>query len=110
MKFKSLFALALTVATLGLSLPAVAGERKHHNRNHGGNSEHNSGRHNYYGKYQYHKMGNSYIHVGSKGDYFDSKGSYHEASEHPDYAQYYSDSYDYKKYSYYEGGKYYDHN
>ncbi len=125
MKFKSLFALALTLATIGLSLPAVAGDRDGHNNRHnsghnnrhdgdhdnnhsGGHKKHHNGGHNYYGKYQYYKMGDSYIHVGSHGDYFDSNGGYHD--DHPEYAKYYSDSYDYKKYSYYEGGKYYAHN
>jgi hypothetical protein len=119
MKFKSLFALVLTLATIGLSLPAVAGDRDNHNnrRNNNGHQDrdnhHNNGhnnRHNYYGKYHYYKLGGSHIFIGEHGDYFDSKGEYHEASEHRDYAGYYKSDYDYKHNSYYEHGKYYAHN
>jgi hypothetical protein len=116
MKFKSLFALALTLATIGLSLPAVAGDRDNHNnrrnerheRQDDRHNSHQNRRHNYYGKYHYYQLSDgSHIYIGSKGDYWDQDHQYHPDSDSNDYEKYYSDGYDYKKGNYYYEGKYY---
>jgi hypothetical protein len=99
MKIKSLLALALTLATIGLALPAVAADRD----GGGNNSETSNARPKYYGKYHYYKLGDSYIYIGSRGDYFDRDGKYHGADEHPEYRQYFSQDYKYNRY-----GNYYD--
>jgi hypothetical protein len=101
MKFKSILALALTLATIGLSLPAVAAGDRDGGEN--SSSETSNKRPKYYGKYHYYKLGNSHIYIGSRGDYFDRDGKYHRADEHPEYRQYYSQDYKYDRY-----GNYYD--
>ena len=119
MKLKSLFALALTLAPIGLSLPAVAGDRDdnherrndrherrddHHERR---DSRHNS-RNNYDGKYHYYKLSNGdYIYIGSKGDYWDSSKNYHKASDNLSYGDYYNSAYNWNKGNYYYEGQYY---
>jgi hypothetical protein len=107
MKFKSLLALALALTTIGLALPAVAGDLDG-----GGNSsgETSNKRSKYYGKYHYYKLGNSYIYIGSRGDYFDRDKQYHDADEHPEYRQYYSQNYNYDRYGNYfdASGKYHN--
>jgi hypothetical protein len=108
MKFKSLLALALTLATVGASLPAVAGPG-----NDGGHKsgEYSNKRHKkYYGNYHYYKLGNSYIYVGSRGDYFDRDGKYYPADRHPEYRQYFSSEYNYDLFGNYydESGRYYN--
>jgi hypothetical protein len=106
MKIKSLFALALTLTTLGATLPAVAGD---------GGGGHNSGGHSnkqqkYYGKYHYYKIGNSHIYIGSRGDYFDRDGKYYSADKNPGYSKYYSQDYNYERSGNYidDSGKYYN--
>jgi hypothetical protein len=109
MKFQSLFALVLTLATIGLSLPAEAGDRKgHHNRHDSGHDNSHKSRHNYYGKYHYYQIkGGDYIYIGSKGDYWDSSKEYHPDTRENDYEKYYDSSYDYNKGNYYYQGRYY---
>lgn len=110
MNFKSLFALALSLATVGLSLPALAGDRD------GGNWDWKDRNHNeqrqdrlekkaykYYGNYYPYKIDGYYFYIGSKGDYFDRYGKYYGPEEHPEYSQYFNRQYDYEQY-----GNYYD--
>lgn len=122
MKFKSLFALALSLATIGLSLPALAGDRDGGNwdrkdRSYGEQQDEQSSGdrfnkkgHKYYGSYYPYKLDGYYIYIGSKGDYFDRYGKYYDRSEHPDYSQYFNRQYDYEQYgNYYDKyGKYHD--
>lgn len=108
MKFKSLFALALSLATIGLSLPALAGDSGSWDRKDSGHRAQNSEQSEkkspqYYGNYYPYKMGGNYMYVGSKGDYFDRYGKYHSADEHPEYSQYYNSQYNFEQY-----GNYYD--
>lgn len=108
MKVKSLLALALTLITIGLSLPAIAREGDDNDRNRDRKSGQRNQRNNYYGKYHYYKLTDgSHIYIGSKGDYFDSNGKYYPDSDSTDYERKYNTSYDYSKGDYYESGKYY---
>lgn len=107
MKSKSLLALALAIATIGLSFPAVAGDRDGNNNR---QSDRKERRYNNYDKYYhyYELKGGDYIYIGRNGDYYDSKGNYHEASDNPSYRKYYNSRYNYKRYGkYYYDKKYY---
>jgi hypothetical protein len=115
MKVKPLFALVLSLATIGLSLPALAGEGGNWNSQDSGHtaqsSEHQDKKSpQYYGNYYPYKIGNYYIYVGSKGDYFDRYGKYYAAEEHPEYSQYYNSQYNFEQYGNYydEYGKYHE--
>jgi hypothetical protein len=111
MKFKPLFALALSLATIGLSLPALAGDdssgnwdRKDRNSSERHNNDSYSKKsYNYYGNYYPYQLDGYYIYVGSKGDYFDRYGKYHAPDEHPEYSQFFNRQYEYAQY-----GNYYD--
>jgi hypothetical protein len=119
MKSKSLLALALALATIGLSFPAVAGDRDDDNNRRNNRHERRDDRHNrrdnrhnnrysYYGKYHYYKLSDgSHIYIGSKGDYWDQSGKYYADTDSNDYEKYYDTGYDYKKGDYYESGRYY---
>jgi hypothetical protein len=103
MKLKSLFALALILTTVGLSLPAAADDRDGSNQ-----SSQTKKRNQYYGKYHYYKLSDgSHIYIGSKGDYWDQEKKYHPDTPENDYEKYYDTSYEYKKGDYYESGNYY---
>jgi hypothetical protein len=112
MKLKSLFTLFLALATIGLSFPAVAGDRdghrkhgqeNHHQKNQKNHKNHKNKHRDYYHFYDMKSGDYDYIYIGRKGDFFDDKGNYHEASEKPRYRDYYNSNYDYVSY-----GKYYD--
>jgi hypothetical protein len=113
MKLKSLFTLALILATIGLSLPAVAGDRddRHNRRNdrHERRNDRHNSRRDHSSYYHYYKLDNGdYIYIGKNGDYWDSSNNYHKYSENRSYKKYYDSSYDYEKYGkYYSGRKYY---
>ncbi len=109
MKSKSLLALALALATIGLSFPAVAGERDgDNNRRNDRQERRDNRRQSYYGKYHYYKLSDgSHIYIGSKGDYWDRRGNYYPDTENNDYEKYHDTGYDYSKGDYYESGKYY---
>jgi hypothetical protein len=115
MKVKPLFALVLSLATIGLSLPALAGDDGNFDRQDSDRHAQSSDRQDkkspqYYGNYYPYKMGGYYIYVGSKGDYFDRYGKYYSADEHPEYSQYHNQNYNFEKFGNYydEDGKYYE--
>ena len=108
MKLKSLFALALILATVGLSLPAAADDRDGRNQDRSNRISQNKRRKQYDGKYHYYKLSDgSHIYIGNKGDYWDQDGKYYPDTPSNDYEKYYDSSYDYSKGDYYESGKYY---
>jgi hypothetical protein len=108
MKLKSLLALALILATVGLSLPAGADDRDDSNRDRRNRNSQNKKGNQYYGKYHYYKLSDTaHIYIGSKGDYWDSDGKYYPDTPRNDYEKYYDTSYDYGKGDFYESGKYY---
>jgi hypothetical protein len=113
MKVKSLFALALSLATIGLSLPALAGEGgswKDSDSSMQSSEPQEKKAPQYYGNYYPYKLDGYYIYVGSKGDYFDRYGKYHSDEEHPEYSQYYNPQYNFEQYGNYydEYGKYHE--
>ena len=98
MKIKLLLALVINLATIGLSLPALAGDDDNWNRRdsnrYDSRVEHQDTKSSqYYGNYYPYKMGNDYIYIGSKGDYFDRYEKYYSAGKHPEYKQYFNASY-----------------
>lgn len=107
MKLKSLFALALILGTVGLSLPAAADDRDGGNQDRSNRNSQNKKRNKYHGRYHYYKMSDgSYIYIGSKGDYWDQDRTYHPDTSSNDYEKYYNPGYDYSKGDYYESGTY----
>ena len=115
MKVKLLFALVLNLATIGLSLPALAGDDGNWNRRdsdrYDRHVEHqNTKSSQYYGNYYPYKMGDYYTYIGSKGDYFDRYGKYYSADKHPEYRQYFNASYKLEQLGNYydERGNYHD--
>ena len=117
MKIKLLLALVLNLATIGLSLPALAGNDDNWNRQdsdrYNRRVEHQDTKSSqYYGNYYPYKIGDYYIYVGSKGDYFDRYGKYYSADKHPEYRQYFNASYKLEQLGNYydERGKYHDEN
>jgi hypothetical protein len=103
MKFKSFLTLFVTLATIGASLPAVAGDSDRSSGSSSGSSEFHE-KHNYYGNYFPYQD----VYVGSKGDFFDRRGKHHFSRENRGYR--YNSGYDYKrKGNYYdERGQYHD--
>lgn len=104
MKFKSLFAIALTLTMIGLSFPAVAGEQDRQN------SGQNSGykQKPYYGKYYHHaKTDTGYdIYIHADGDYW-KDGVYYPDTEENTFESYHDPNYKYKKVGdYYYGDRY----
>ena len=115
MKIKLLLALVLNLATIGLSLPALAGNDDNWNRQdsdrYNRRVEHQDTKSSqYYGNYYPYKIGDYYIYVGSKGDYFDRYGKYYSADKHPEYRQYFNASYKLEQLGNYydERGNYHD--
>jgi hypothetical protein len=71
--------------------------------------EYRQSRQSYYGKYHYYKLSDgSHIYIGSKGDYWDQKGTYYPDTPENDYEKYHDTGYDFKKGDYYESGRYYN--
>ena len=115
MRVKLLFVLVLNLATIGLSLTALACGPHHSNRHdskpydqHVEHQDTKSSR--YYGNYYPYEMKGDYVYVGSKGDYFDRYGEYHPEDEHPEYKQHFNPIYRLKDLgNYYDkDGKYHD--